>query len=183
MDGHGWLAGGHPVSLEELLKAREQRALSQRAAILYHSSPLLSLTLVMPGAIKNAPVLRRVLDHGRQAALAVCATRSWGLLGQQSIDDTADLVWMASLTAPLKDLKLAMVALEERHPLGRLWDIDILGADGVPLSRQTLGLPGRRCLICSNDSHHCARSRSHSPHLLMAEIARRIAHYERSHHY
>lgn len=31
-----------------------------------------------------------------------------------------------SIAAPARDLKLATIELEHSHPLGRLWDIDVL---------------------------------------------------------
>ncbi|MEA7571641.1 citrate lyase holo-[acyl-carrier protein] synthase, partial [Salmonella enterica subsp. enterica serovar Virginia] len=43
---------------------------------------------------------------------------------------------------------LISIALEQRYPLGRLWDIDVLTAEGEILSRRHFALPARRCLLC-----------------------------------
>lgn len=52
------------------------------------------------------------------------------------------------LAADAPEIKRKMTSIEENHGLGRLFDIDVLGPDSVPLSRSVLGLPPRSCLIC-----------------------------------
>ena len=58
--------------------------------------------------------------------------------------------------------KRAALELEERHPLGRLADFDVLSAGGTPLSRADLGLPPRRCFLCGEEAALCRRRFSHS---------------------
>ncbi len=67
-------------------------------------------------------------------------------------------------------VKKITVDLEENHPLGRLFDIDVYDADGAAVSRQELGVPGRKCLICHEDAKACGRSRTHS----VEELQRRV---------
>ncbi|HBC0167192.1 TPA: citrate lyase holo-[acyl-carrier protein] synthase, partial [Salmonella enterica subsp. indica] len=57
-----------------------------------------------------------------------------------------------------------------------------LDSEGTGISRRTLGLPPRQCLICQDAAHLCARARRHTPELLLEEIAKRIVSYERRHH-
>lgn len=87
--------------------------------------------------------------------------------------------WMAAVCAPAMALKQHMSTLKMSHPLGRLWDIDIIDSDGKSLSRRELGHPARPCLICQQDAHLCARGKHHTLDLLLDEIARRIECYER----
>lgn len=65
------------------------------------------------------------------------------------------------LDAPAREVKRCCVALERSHPLGRLWDIDVLRPDGTAVSRRELGLDARRCLLCGREAKLCARSRAH----------------------
>ncbi|EAW4416356.1 citrate lyase holo-[acyl-carrier protein] synthase [Salmonella enterica] len=138
MKGTDLLYQGQAVTLEEMLQARDKRAARQRQALNCYRLPLISLTLVAPGDVKNS---------------AVCA--------------------------PAMALKQHMSTLEMSHPLGRLWDIDIIDSDGKSLSRRELGHPARPCLICQQDAHLCARGKHHTLDLLLDEIARRIECYER----
>ena len=54
------------------------------------------------------------------------------------------------------------VELEDIDPIGRLYDMDVLDTDGKKISREDMGLPRRKCLLCENDAAVCARSRAHS---------------------
>ena len=65
------------------------------------------------------------------------------------------------------------IRIEETHPLGRLFDFDVLTADGIKLSRP---LP-RRCLLCTEQAQVCARSRHHSIEELTNEIERLLSVY------
>lgn len=67
-------------------------------------------------------------------------------------------------------IKKLTVQIEETHPFGRLYDIDVYGMDGKGISRQELGLPVRKCLICDKDAKICGRSRSHSVEELQQKV-------------
>lgn len=60
-----------------------------------------------------------------------------------------------------EEVKRACVELEQQSAVGRLWDIDVIGPEGI-LSRQMFGLAPRSCLVCSRDARLCARERTHS---------------------
>ncbi|EBV0244758.1 citrate lyase holo-[acyl-carrier protein] synthase, partial [Salmonella enterica subsp. enterica] len=98
---------------------------------------------------------------------------------EMQVNERSGPEWMAAVCAPAMALKQHMSTLEMSHPLGRLWDIDIIDSDGKSLSRRELGHPARPCLICQQDAHLCARGKHHTLDLLLDEIARRIECYER----
>ncbi|HBU7563887.1 TPA: citrate lyase holo-[acyl-carrier protein] synthase [Enterobacter cloacae] len=179
MTGTDLLSGGHPVTLEELLLAREKRATRQRQALNYYRLPLISFSLVAPGAVKNSPVWQRVAGYAVKEIGAICQRMAWASVWEKHTDERSGPEWMAAVCAPAKLLKQHMSQLELQHSLGRLWDIDVIDSDGRLLSRRELQLPARQCLICQQDAHVCARSRQHACELLLDEIARRIECYER----
>lgn len=53
MKGTDLLYQGQAVTLEEMLQARDKRAARQRQALNCYRLPLISLTLVAPGAVKK----------------------------------------------------------------------------------------------------------------------------------
>ncbi|MBE5785129.1 MAG: hypothetical protein E7330_04945, partial [Clostridiales bacterium] len=59
--------------------------------------------------------------------------------------------------APAEETKRIMVAVEESDNAARLFDIDVIGADGEKLSRPSL----RSCIVCGGPVTACARSRAH----------------------
>lgn len=180
MTGADLLSGGQRVTLEDVLHARDKRVARQRHALACYRVPLISLTLVVPGPIKNSPVWQRVAEYARAAIAACCEREQWVGVWEKTTDARTGAEWMAAVCAPAKQLKQAMLLLEDNHPLGRLWDIDVIDCDGTVISRSALGKASRQCLICNEDAHLCARARRHEPELLLEEIAQRIERYERN---
>lgn len=78
------------------------------------------------------------------------------------------------------EIKRAAMALEDQHGLGRLWDLDVIDVDGRSLSRQQLDAPVRRCLVCDQAAHACARSGRHALHQLQDAIKDMVDAYRHS---
>lgn len=170
-----------------MLARREARQHRQRQLLDHPGGPLVGVTVVSPGPVKSSALIDRVFEAGCQAVRARLADQGWmiaaaeehrGGTGPELLlavmaaagDHSAGQPTSGSGGPPVfpEQVKRALVDLEESHPWGRLWDLDVITADG-PLSRAAFGLPGRRCLICGGPAHACARSRAHSvPELLTA---------------
>ena len=159
---------GRAVALDDILAARDARVARQQA-MLAQGGVLLSLTLVAPGAVKRSPLLDAIFAAAL-AALRPLVDDARARI--EAVDDSGHHA-LYLLDGEARDWKTRMLALENRAPLSRLWDIDIIDRDGVAVSRRDLGLPPRRCLICDDDAKTCARERRHSIAALQADIARR----------
>lgn len=149
------------VTLEQVLLNRERRVLRQRTAIEVFGRPLLSITLVNPGPVKDSPAARHVMNHALRALETLMATRGWQVLNREEYLAPTGPEALLVVVASSRELKAATTRLEDEHPLGRLWDIDVIDTLGLACSRRTLGLPPRRCLLCGEDAHLCVRSRAH----------------------
>lgn len=149
------------VSLPEILAGRDRRARLQRAWLETHRRPLVSMTLVTPGPRKDTPGTRLLLETGLREVLDLARRRGWPVLASETAAPATGPEALLSVDADALDLKGALVGLERTHPLGRLWDMDVLDPGLGPITRRGLGLPGRRCLLCGEDAHACARSRAH----------------------
>ena len=159
---------GRVVALDAVLAARDARVARQQA-MLAQGGVLLSLTLVAPGAVKRSPLLDAIFAAAL-AALRPLVDDARARI--EAVDDSGHHA-LYLLDGEVRDWKTRMLALENRAPLSRLWDIDIIDRDGVAVSRRDLGLPPRRCLICDDDAKTCARERRHDIAALQADIARR----------
>jgi len=58
--------------------------------------------------------------------------------------------------------KLKSIMIEETHPLGRIFDIDVLNCECQPISRTSVGENDRLCLLCNEPANHCIVSRKHN---------------------
>ncbi|BDZ01934.1 putative apo-citrate lyase phosphoribosyl-dephospho-CoA transferase [Escherichia coli] len=128
------LASHHAVSIPELLVSRDERQARQHAWLKRHPVPLVSFTVVAPGPIKDSEVTRRIFNHGVTALRALAAKQGWQIQEQAALVSASGPEGMLSIAAPARDLKLATIELEHSHPLGRLWDIDVLTPEGDILS-------------------------------------------------
>lgn len=150
------------VRLEEVLDNRERRVELQRAALEAFVRPLVSITLVNPGPIKDSSTARRLMDHALRALDILTAERGWPVLNREVRLDPTGPEALLVVDAEARKLKEATIRLEEEHPLGRLWDLDVIGPVEGAFSRRTLDLPPRRCLLCGEDARVCVRSGAHS---------------------
>ena len=156
------------ITLTQLLEARDNRRARQLCLLSgYPGNAPVVLTVNIPGSEKRTPdslvIARAALDALRLA-----------FEGRILYEDSADLQtgWESYIVVSMSaaQAKEVTVEIEEKHPLGRLMDIDVIGPDGVPVSRTGDGHPQRRCLICNDDARACMRAATNSVTELLAKI-------------
>ena len=170
MHSHDVLFGAEPVTLAQMLDARERRAAAQREILRRERKPLISFTLNLPGAYKDFPLARDAFHHGKRMIGLVLEAGGYTIFHQSERMDKTGYEAFFTVDAPADALKRLVVPLEERHELGRLFDIDVLDTDGAKMCRQTLGLPGRKCLICDKPALVCIRGHAHSSEELTGRV-------------
>jgi len=149
------------VSLEALLAAKENRAARQAEWLRHYQQPIISLTLVTPGAVKDTMRYRNTMGVALQACDQMLWQRGWQMLDRQVLwlPTGAEAMWCVA--HPAAELKAQCIELEQTHPLGRLWDFDIFCPQNGQVGRHSLDRSTRRCLVCDEPAHSCARSRRH----------------------
>lgn len=162
------------ITLEQLLASRDARVSLQHRLLESHPElTLVCLTVQLPGSEKrNADSL--VIGG---AGLAAVLERFGSAVSHVQVRDLPtgyEAYFLVSMGA--QEAKRLACRIEDEHPLGRLMDIDVVGADG-PLSRQDIGLPARKCLLCGNDVRFCMRAKSHSTEELLAKIQQMVNNY------
>lgn len=158
------------ISLTELLAARDNRAARQRELLAaWPERTLLSLTVVLPGAVKRD---ERSLRVGEAGVAAVRETLQ--PLYEEIRDLGTGFEAFFIVEADRLAAKRRACRIEDTHPWGRLMDIDVLEAGGDeavhPISRTAVGLPERRCLLCGRPARECMRARTHSSEALQAAV-------------
>lgn len=164
------------ATLEQLLARREERAAEQRA-LLARGSCVVSFTLNIAGAQKSFPLADLCFEEGTKCILEALAP----LVPEERLDrgGATGRECLLALRSEAVGVKRRMLALERTHPLGRLWDIDVLGADGKSISRTQLGEQTRRCIVCGGDAKGCARSRAHGIEMVFEAEYRALDNYFR----
>lgn len=159
-----------PLELQELLDSREYRSFRQKEWLAIYSSTLVSLTVVAPGAVKDSKLTRKLFNHCWQELMKVCENSEWEIKAQSTFELPTGAEGLIAISAPASIVKKTLLNLEETHPLGRLWDIDVINSDGRILSRTEFNYPPRNCLLCNNPASFCSRTRTHAIPDLIARM-------------
>ena len=147
-----------PVTVADVLSARDARVERQNRMRLTHGMSLISFTMNIAGEVKRDAWIEQAFFEGvRRIEAALSEAGIPVAAREQTLAFTGcEEIW--AVDAPVEELKARMCAIEEADALGRLFDIDVIDADGRKLERMT----ERRCLICGKPVRACARSRAHS---------------------
>lgn len=160
------------VTLEDMMGFREQKAARQEKILRQcMGSVVVTIGMNIPGPIKTAPEILCAFQAGTQALDACFNQAEVAVSYTETVTERQGLLKLYGLTeTDAWKIKGMTTALEENHPLGRLFDIDVYDRQGKGISRQELGLAGRTCLLCENDAKVCGRSRAHTTEALYAHI-------------
>ena len=155
------------VTLQEILDARENRASRQSELLQQYGKPLLCFTMNIPGPVKNSPLISRGFSLGLSMLQAQLTGQA--ILHFEEARPATGCQAFYVVDLPALELKRLAAQLEDSAPIGRLFDMDVLDADGRKIDREALGLPQRSCLLCGNPARICGRSRAHSVEELQAK--------------
>ncbi|MDF2634151.1 MAG: 2-(5-triphosphoribosyl)-3-dephosphocoenzyme-A synthase [Pelosinus sp.] len=152
------------LTLEDVLAAKEARATRQQEFKEKHKAVVVSITINMPGALKDTPILRRLRDYAVQEVkkqFAVLAEEHVNVLtGPEALLAIDNEGWL---------VKQAAMKIEETHSFSRLLDIDVFDRTGILLSRRDEG-KGRGCFVCGGEFILCRRKGLHSQEDLLGVV-------------
>ncbi len=180
------------ITLHELLASRDARHATQQKLLAEHSGKtLVCLTVVMPGSVKrnrqSLCAAHAAVEAMRQA-FGIKENKGLSpLKNLETLENPETLETLESPTLlerdletgyeaylitpiPLLEAKRIAVTIEDTHPLGRLFDIDVINTDGVPVARNDIGEKPRRCLVCEHEARYCMRMRWHTQEEIWAKI-------------
>ncbi len=163
------------ISLDQLLASRDARCRHQQE--LLKANPELTmvcLTVIMPGKVKRNFQSLIVAQAALTALINGIGPR---LKHIEARDLDTGYEAYALCDLPPIEAKLLMVDIEDSHPLGRLFDLDVIGPGGAPISRQAVGGQARRCLLCEHEARWCMRNHTHTQSELHDKIAEMVDHY------
>ncbi|MBR7063988.1 MAG: citrate lyase holo-[Treponema sp.] len=163
-------------TVKDIAESRERRAQQSELFLKQYNSPLVVLTLNIPGEKKVSPLYEKAFEAGVNDLKILCSEKFKIKFFCVQNDFTGYNFFM-SVAEDAVAIKKITTEFEERHFLGRIFDIDVIDVNGKKISREELGFPKRKCLICENDAFVCARSRAHSVKCLTDKIESLIGKY------
>ncbi len=166
------------AALEDILAAREQRVQRQRESLTQWKQPLVSVTLVIPGPQKNSEIARIIMNEAIYTINNLCSSKAWPVTSFHEISPVSGPEALYVVDVDARTLKQALAKMEEAHQLGRLWDLDVIDRNGIPISRSELGMKQRKCLVCNKPGHDCSRSVTHPLPEIMRVIEDKVKTYQ-----
>ena len=162
-------------TLTEILDAREDRVRRREALQKETRCPVLSMTMNIPGAVKDSPLIRRTF--GTWLSRIRTEFEAYSVAGPEvRLEKTGpEVLWVLRL--PAQNLKKRCVLIEESDPAGRLLDLDVFDENGNALSRTELGFPERPCIVCGAAGRACAAGQRHPLEDVRHEAERRMQDY------
>ena len=162
---------GSPVTSVELRAARDRRVLKKWELLTPGGEIcLVEFSLNIAGAVKTFPFARAAFRE-EVRELSDRLSRFSVLKTEVYEKNTGDCAFFL-LKSQAIQVKKFLVSVEESHPLGRLFNLDVCGPDGISVKRHDLGLLPRTCLVCGEDAHVCAEKKSHSMELIQWQTAK-----------
>jgi holo-ACP synthase len=156
------------TDLAGILNAREKRFLRQRELLRIYKTSLISFTLNIPGAQKQSEAIRQL--HRAGIELLCQYFPSGKILFRESIHGDTGSEGFLCIDEEACRVKHKTIFVEETHPAGRLFDMDVFDTSGAVISRNTLGLPARKCFICDSEANVCKRLGRHSMEVLRETV-------------
>ena len=143
------------ATLLQVLEAREKRVETQKQLLSAYKTSLICFTLNIAGPIKTSPLIERVFFEG----VSLLRERFHeAIIHSQTDISITGCEAMFCVKYKAQNVKSICTEIEDAHPLGRLFDMDVLTENGEKLSRDTL----RGCIVCGKKGRECAAGRLHS---------------------
>ena len=145
------------LNLTDILAAKEARYDRQRTFRKKYTTSLVSITINMPGAVKDMPILRRLRNYAVQEV-----RKQLNVLGEEQVNLVTGPEALVAVNGDGWSTKRITKEIEEKYSFARLLDIDVFTDSGQLLSRQEQG-QGRGCFVCGEATVVCMREQKHTP--------------------
>ena len=163
---------GQEADLAQVLAFRDRKAAVQRDfAADGRGKTVVSLGMNVPGPVKTGELLSEAFCEGMASVERMFGDLGVCIAGKTVLEEPAGYAAVYLIeSADRYCYKKEAIRIEAEHPLGRLFDIDIMDETGRPLARESVGGLPRPCFLCGKDAKACGRSRAHS----VEELRRKV---------
>lgn len=144
--------------IEDILRDREKRYERVMELSQIYKVPVLCGKINYPGVDKNtneAKFAFKILREELQKVLD-------NIIFSETLEGADGYSFLAVVAMDSLELKKIAVKIEESHPFGRLFDIDVYIESGCSIERGQIGHPKRKCIICGENPRICSKTNKHS---------------------
>lgn len=150
------------LAMNRMLEAKEKRYYKIKDLTESYKAPVLSFMLNIPGEGKNfeeaVSFHKKYVDKIKN----ILEENKIKILFEDYQNLVTGMEYLAVLDGDGCVIKKLMMKVEEESMGGRLLDLDIYDKDFSQISRSSLGLPERKCIICGDTARTCIKEERHS---------------------
>ena len=118
--------------------------------------------------------IHAAFTSGKHALLAKLESTQAKIKNLLEIHEKTGDELLLAVDYPAKKIKDLTTDIEETHPVGRLFDLDVIDINGQKLSRPSF----RKCIICRCQAQECARTRKHSVNEMQSKIEEMLMEFD-----
>lgn len=149
------------LAMNRMLEAKEKRYYKIKSLTEKFEAPVLSFMLNIPGEDKN---FKEAVDfHKRyiEKIKKLLEENKIKILFEEYENLITGMEYIGVLEGNGREIKKLMMEVEEESLGGRLLDLDVYDKDFSQISRSSLGLPERKCIICGKTARTCIKEERH----------------------
>lgn len=155
----------------KILNGREERYKLELKLLEQFKKPIMVVTVNYPGEMKLDVISEIIFQQ------AVKSVQDFGFILTVSGKNFAGQYFIGVFSNDPIEAKKMAVKIEENHPLGRFFDIDIIDYPFKKIGREDLGLNERECILCNGNARECILERRHSASEVLAKIRNMVEEY------
>ena len=149
------------LAMNRMLEAKEKRYYKIKGLTEIYEAPVLSFMLNIPGEDKN---FKEAVDFHKkyiEKIKKLLEENKIKILFEEYENLITGMEYIGVLEGNGREIKKLMIEIEEESDGGRLLDLDIYDKDFSQISRSSLGLPERKCIICGDTARTCIKEERH----------------------
>lgn len=166
------------IAMQKMLDAKEKRYYKIKALTEKYNLPVLSFMLNIPGEDKNFEDAVNFHRAYIEKIKNILEKEDIKILWEEYNNLNTGMEYLAVLNGEGKFIKEKMIGLEEESREGRLLDIDIYDRDFKQISRSSLGLSERKCIICDDLARTCIKKERHRQDELEKKVREILKNYK-----
>ena len=150
------------ILMNRMLDAKENRYYKIKSLTEKYNRPVLSFMLNIPGEEKN---FKGAVDFHKkyiEKIKKILEKNEINILFEEYQNLITGMEYLAVVNCDGKFIKEKMIKVEENSLGGRLLDIDIYDENFKQVSRSSLNLLERKCIICGDTARSCIKEERHS---------------------
>ena len=157
--------GSRAVTYKDTKRAQEKSAAHRRQLLYKWDGALVSASMNIPGAYKHFPLAALCFDECGRAAETALGAAGVSFTPQRplALNGFGAAAFYLIKDNP-EDVKRLLCGVEDTHPLGRLFNLDVYTGyeSNKKIGRADLGIKGRTCLLCDGQALDCVSGRRHA---------------------